>query len=215
MPVRGFWSYTLAETRHEAYGGPGNPDNEKTPINLGLLHGDDRKPRYRSYIGKEWDLLYCPSVLGSKKDDVVNLANDSSVGWFETRWECPPKSTYAGYDYALPVVQRSNGFGVQKKFVYPRKTLSNRWLAAVGQAQGLPVTKDNADQYRNQVSLRVMQTIAMDLAIGSRKGLVHKAGLNAMYSDGHVKFVKVKKNQQFLTYSQVSHEMWLYVTSHP
>lgn len=216
MPVRGFWSYTLAETVHEAYGF--GSDNEKTLINLGLLHGDERKRKYTSYIGKNWDLLYCPSLVGNKRNDVVNFSAGEHFGWFETRWVRPSdggqKFTYAGYDYALPVLQRTNHFGTQTKYVYPRETLHPRWLATVGQAQGLPVDLNNADDYRYKVRLNAMQTVAMDLTIGSRKEFPHKNGLNALYSDGHVKFIQMKK-EHFLTYSMESHKMWHYVTMNP
>jgi len=212
MPNRGFWSYTITETVHEAYG-PG-PDNVKTPINLGLLHGDERKRNYRSYIGKDWNLLYCPSLVRDKGKEIIGFVPNDGFGSFETRWECPPKFTYAGYDYALPVLQRTNKFGTYEKYVYPREVLHPKWLTVVGQAQGLPVDETNADEYRYKVRLNAMQTTVMDLTIGSRTKLVHTNGLNALYSDGHVKFVKIKK-KKYYTYSLESHEMWNYVTTHP
>jgi len=219
MPARGFWSYTITEVEWEAYGPlGGGSQTYKVPINLGLLHGDERKTKYTSYIGKDWNLLYCPSLVGDKKNDVVQFAQNDGFGWFETRWEkAPPgpRFTYAGYDYALPVAQRNSGFGPQKKFVYPRDMLSKRWLAALAQAQGYgDVDEDDSEQYRYKVMLHAMQTVAMDLTIGSRKEFPHRNGLNALYSDGHVRFHQMKK-QHFLTYSLLSNEMWHYVTMHP
>jgi prepilin-type N-terminal cleavage/methylation domain-containing protein/prepilin-type processing-associated H-X9-DG protein len=213
LPCRGYWSYDLAETVHEAYGF--GSDSEKTLINLGLLHGDDRKPRYTSYIGKEWDLLYCPSVIAKGRETLGSIAKDEHFGWFETRWESAVKFTYAGYDYALPVQPRTaGGFGLHRKRVYPPETLRRQWIVAVGQAQGLPVTKQNAEEYRHHIKLVNPQTVAMDFGVGGASGLVHKNGLNALYSDGHVKFQQMK-NRQFTSDSVDSYEMWYRVTIRP
>lgn len=213
MPSRGYWSYDLAETVHEAYGF--GSDSQKTPINLGLLHGDERRPAYRSYIGKDWDILYCPSVLDKGRETLGGISKDGLFGWCETRWDNNVKFTYAGYDYAFPVMSRTaGGFGTHQKHIYPRETLKKQWIVVVGQAQGLSVNEGNAEDYRDQVRLRSMQTVATDFGVGGSRGLVHKNGLNALYSDGHVKFQKIK-NQNFLSNDLASYEMWHYVTIRP
>lgn len=213
MPPRGYWSYTLAETIHEAYG-PGS-DKEKTPINLGVLHGDDRRPAYTSYIGKEWDVLYCPSVRAEGRETLRGIAVDPHFGWFETLWQPDVKFTYAGYDYALPVMSRTaGGLGTNNKYVYPRERLKKPWIMAVGQSQGLPVDENNFEDYRDQIRLLPMQAVVTDFGVGGAVGLVHQDGLNSLYSDGHVKFQRIK-NQNFNSFSLASYEMWYHVTTHP
>ena len=212
LPPRGYWSYDLAETEHEAYGF--GPDNHKTLVNIGLLHGDERKPTYTSYIGKEWKVLYCPNVIDKAQETLGTILSDPLFGWFETRWDGGVKFTYAGYDYALPVIPRTGNFSTSNRSFYPLERLSKSWLAVAGQAQGFPVDESNADDYRYKIRFSSMQVTVMDFGIGGSKGLIHKNGLNALYSDGHVRYVHYK-NQNFSSSSPESYELWLYVTTHP
>jgi prepilin-type N-terminal cleavage/methylation domain-containing protein/prepilin-type processing-associated H-X9-DG protein len=214
LPCRGYWSYDLAETVHEAYG-PGSY-TEKTPINLGLLHGDDRKPGYTSYIGKEWKILYCPSVLNKGRETLGTIDDSGLFGWYETRWDSGVTFTYAGYDYALPVLSRTaGGIGLRKKAVYPPETLRKQWITVLGQSQGLPVDESNAEEYRYRVKLRAIQVVATDFGVGGIDGLVHENGLNALYSDGHAKFHQFKNQKSFTSDSLESFKMWHYLTTQP
>ena len=212
LPSRGWWSYDLAETLHEAFGPPGS-DEDKTLINLGLLHGDDRKPQYISFIGKEWDVLYCPSLIPAVRDMAPNYGAEYPNGGLATRWDGEIKWTHAGYDYAFPVAKRTSGFGLNKKCVYPRETLSRQWIIAVGQAQGLPVDERNFEEYRGVIHLHPMQAVSVDWGIGGH-GLTHGDGMNALYSDGHAKFHRLK-SADFLSDQMETHEMWLYLTTYP
>jgi len=217
LPPRGWFSYHLAETYWEAYNQP--DDTNKVLIGLGLLHGDDRKPQYTSYIGKEWDLLYCPNLIPDVRDMPPTIdAAGHYQGGLATRFDPAVRRTYAGYEYAYPVENRScrfGEFGLGKKHVYTPKLLATRWIAAVGQSQGLPVTddEDSANDYRYKIRLQAMQVVSMDRCIIESR-LPHKNGVNALYSDGHVKFVKIK-NERYSTFKLETPEMWLYVTTHP
>ena len=212
LPSRGYWSYDLAETVHEAFG-PGSHEH-KTLINLGLLHGDDRKPQYTSFIGKEWDILYCPSLIPAVRDMPPNYGAEYPNGGLATRWDGDITWTHAGYDYAFPVAKRTSGFGLNKKYVYPRETLSRQWIIAVGQAQGLTDVDDgNFEEYRGVIRLHPMQVVCSDWGIGGH-GLTHGDGMNALYSDGHAKFHRLKSADYFSDQMD-THEMWLYLTMRP
>jgi prepilin-type N-terminal cleavage/methylation domain-containing protein/prepilin-type processing-associated H-X9-DG protein len=200
LPWRGWFSYDISESRHEAYGKGGD---EKVLVNLALLIG--------KHVGKDWDILYCPCTIETYKND------DSGL---RSLWDKSYPFTHGGYNYALPMAKRS-GAPKMDLDVYPRDPdkLDGKWVDAL--AAGAP--PEAIDPAGNVDLTRMMprrpQVMVMDFVIGGGKTL-HPGGVNALFSDGHAKFVKYSDLPSGgggvgTSGSMSSFELWQYATARP
>lgn len=207
LPWRGWFSYDVSESRHEAYGGSGK---NKVLVNLSLLlgkHMGQRKaPVEDARPGNEWEILYCPTT-GAKyrNEELKNL------------WNQEDPHTSGGYNYALPMAPRTGAprLGLD---VYPRdlKKLdgyekTNRWV-------GLLMAKASSgggDPLR--LMPRGMQPLVMDFVVGLGSGQPPhgRYGLNVCYSDGHAKFLHTKRLDDLGSGSEASFELWYYAMRNP
>ncbi len=200
LPWRGWFSYDISESRHEAYGGAGT---DKVLVNLALLIG--------KHVGKDWDILYCPCTL--------ELYRDSKSG-LPSLWDPAYPFSHGGYNYALPMGKRV-GAPKMDLDVYPRdlSKLDGNWVNAL--AEGAP--PEAIDPSGNVDLVKMMprrpQVLVMDFVIGGGKTL-HPGGINALFSDGHAKFVKYADlptggGGVGGSGSMSSFELWQYATARP
>jgi prepilin-type N-terminal cleavage/methylation domain-containing protein/prepilin-type processing-associated H-X9-DG protein len=199
LPWRGWFSYTISETPWEAYGSGGN--NSKTLVNLAMLIGKHlsmaRKPVPGAPIGKEWDILYCPS----KRDELK-----SQAGGLTTLWDSTRSHTFGGYNYGLPMNKRT-GAPKLDEMVYPRDLdkLDDRWVQVlVSKAQG-----------GNPLRLmpRGMQPLVIDFVIGGAPP-PHRNSLNAAFSDGHARFINYPKDLAGIG-GEDAFKLWYHVMLNP
>ena len=108
LPYRGWKSYTIAETMHEALGqGPGD---QRVIANLALLYG--------KYVGKDWDVLYCPSTFHVSRDLPADY--NSRAGGLITLRDPDITWTFGGYNYAVPLLPRGHCPRLGRKHIYAR-----------------------------------------------------------------------------------------------
>ena len=201
LPWRGWFSYDIAEHRREAYGSGGT---KKVLVNLGLLMG--------KHVGKDWDVLYCPATIGTYRDSPSGLPSI---------WDSSFVFSHGGYNYALPIGKRVGAPKLDLD-VYPRDTskLDGNYLNALTQ---IATTIGAVDSAGNADLVRMMprrpQVLVMDFVVGGGKTL-HANGVNALFSDGHAKFVRYKD----ISYggggvgtsgSMNSFQLWIYASGRP
>jgi len=200
LPYRGWFSYSISEVPREAYGSGG--ETTKTLVNLAQLMGKHfasarPNPNNRKF-GKEWDVLYCPTT---------KTKHQSGDGGLTSLWNPDYRFTYGGYNYALPMAKRTGSPKLDGD-VYPRdiKKLDGKWVDVLR-------TKTTSTNPL-QAMPRGMQPLVIDFVIGGVEG-PHGASINALYSDGHAKFINHKKLKGGTSGSIDSFELWHYVMTHP
>lgn len=205
LPYRGWFPYTIAESKWEALGQ--SPRDEKVLSNLGLLVGE-RNPhttspsargKYRSYVGRNWDVLYCTSTLKRMKNMPAN-ASLTGGGW-ETRWDGDIEFTWGGYEYARPTMRRGHSPKLSGKSIYADCKLESKWEEILREALGGRTTRQGLD------------LVVTDWDVGSGTA-AHQNGVNALYSDWHVRYVKVGEVEGG-SGSLGSLEQWWYLTRNP
>ena len=196
-PRRGWFSYTVSETAHEARVVPASGSStEKVLTNLGLL--------YSGWIGKQQDLLYCPSTYATTRDRPADYDSPTRGGW-KTVWDPLITYTYGGLNY-IPIlgVPRSPNF--RSYFVLPNDP---SWWNSDFQAF---VTDWEKQHPGLKYKLPLVPVIATDWIIGNggANGQVfaHLNGLNAAYSDGHVRYHQQKVVDGMTSGSQAQYEIW-------
>ncbi|UCD29492.1 MAG: prepilin-type N-terminal cleavage/methylation domain-containing protein [Planctomycetota bacterium] len=188
LPYRGWKSYTIAESRWEALGLQ-NPREDKVLCNIGLLHG--------KYLGKEWDLLYCPSTIKQVRDIAPNY--DAQCGGLSTVFDKRITWTFGGYNYAIPLANRGTSPNYHDKSLYPRDQLARDWKEYIR----------NKTDGQSEI-LYGLQALVTDFGIGGLR-FVHRNGLNVLYSDLHGRFVQTK--DLYATSGSVSSfELWYYLS---
>jgi prepilin-type N-terminal cleavage/methylation domain-containing protein/prepilin-type processing-associated H-X9-DG protein len=206
LPWRGWFSYSVSETRHEAYGG--GDKSTKVLVNLALLlgkhMGQAKAPRQGVAPGNEWEALFCPTTsVQYRTENLKDL------------WTPPPPDennwTPGGYNYALPMAART-GAPKLALDVYPRSAgkLSTRWMDVLRQKAN---SSSDADVLR--VMPRGMQPLVMDWVIGGVKPPHGRYGVNVAYSDGHVKFVRYNLGADLTSGSVNSFELWYHAMKNP
>lgn len=200
LPWRGWFSYDVSEASQEAYGRGGN---RKVLINLALLVG--------KHVGKDWDVLYCPSTLETYRDSPTGLPSLTNEG---------VRFSHGGYNYALPMGKRVGAPRLDLD-VYPRdrNKLDDHWLQLLKDK----APPDAIDASGNVDLIKMMprrpQVLVMDFVIGGGQTL-HKNGLNVSFSDGHAKFLRYKDISSDGggvggSGSQASFELWYHATARP
>ena len=183
LPYRGFKSYTIAETMHEALGKPGRG---RVVCNLGVLYSD-------KYVGKDWDVLYCPSTFDKSRDLAPNY--DSKAGGLSTVADANIIWTFGGYNYAVPLEGRGNCPRLHSKQLYPRELAKQGWKNCVS---------SQTDGTREL--LTGIQALVSDWGVGGMQ-FVHGTGLDVLYSDLHAKFV-ITEDPGATSGSLGSYELW-------
>ncbi len=207
LPWRGWFSYDIAEHTREAYptklfkSGTGT---KKTLVNLAMLIG--------KHVGKDWDILYCPCTIGTYRDSPAGLSS---------MWDSATVFSHGGYNYALPMGKRVGAPKLDLD-VYPRdiNMLDGNYVNAL---KDIATTIGALDPSGNMDLHRMMprrpQTLVMDFVVGGGKTL-HANGVNALFSDGHAKFVRYKD----ISYggggvgtsgSMNSFQLWIHATGRP
>jgi prepilin-type N-terminal cleavage/methylation domain-containing protein/prepilin-type processing-associated H-X9-DG protein len=197
LPWRGWFSYTISEVPKEAYGTGGQ--NTKTLVNLALLIGKHLGTHKATRLtGREWDILYCPSTRDKYR---------TGEGGLSSLWDPATRFTYGGYNYALPMGKRVGAPRLEGD-IYPRDVnkLDGNWVKLLKSKAGGgdPLT----------ALPRGMQPLVIDFVIGGVEG-PHRTGINAAYSDGHVRFVNHKELQNGTSGSIDSFGLWHYIMTHP
>jgi prepilin-type N-terminal cleavage/methylation domain-containing protein/prepilin-type processing-associated H-X9-DG protein len=193
-PMRGYFTYTVAERPREALGwsGPGSPEldlqgtlgsQRKLLVNLGQL--------YRKWIGGRHDMLYCPSFYDVRDATWTPGGGTSGNGggWksaFVSYMDC--YWTFGGYQYGTPLSAKSIVGGLQCPPRSPDFSGPNPFPPGVW-ADGLKDWIQNTWQPRNPgktFEVPSSPALAFDPWIGGFKS--RHGGVNVMYTDGHVRF---------------------------
>lgn len=201
LPWRGWFSYTISETQREAYGTGSN--TTKTLVNLAMIMGKhlgmSKTPNRQSVLGKEWDILYCPSTREQ---------HSKASGGLPSLWDPGYSHTYGGYNYALPMAKRTGAPKLDGD-VYPRdpNKLEAKWVNLLTEkAQGGDPMK---------LMPRSISVLVTDFVIGGAEP-PHRNAFNAAFSDGHVNFVNYPKAMKGLgSASDASFELWFYAMLRP
>jgi prepilin-type N-terminal cleavage/methylation domain-containing protein/prepilin-type processing-associated H-X9-DG protein len=199
LPWRGWFSYDISESRHEAYGYGGS---QKVLVNLALLIG--------KHLNKTWDVLYCPCTITNYRDDPGGLSSLMNPAY---------PFTHGGYNYALPMGKRSGAPRLDEN-VYPLDAakLDGNWLNIL-KSKAPP---DAIDASSGQVNLAKMMSkrshaVVMDFVVGGGKTL-HPNGLNVLFNDGHGKFVRYQDlvgGGAGTSGSVSAFELWYYAGTRP
>jgi len=181
LPYRGSFPYTVSEDMHDALGV--GPRDEKVLTNLGLLHGGTRDGgRYRSWVGKEWDVLYCPGMYWIRDKPF----DGGRGGGLETVFDGTVEITWGGYDYVDPLKRSGSIPKLGVKNVYPRDQISGHYWEYLQEVQG--ITDPNIPPRIPQG----VQALVSDWNINSGSAKwSHGNGFNVLYSDSHVKFFQL------------------------
>jgi prepilin-type N-terminal cleavage/methylation domain-containing protein/prepilin-type processing-associated H-X9-DG protein len=186
-PMRGWWTYSVAEPTKEALGRstPGSPELDlqgtlgsygKVLVNLGQL--------YRKWIGGQHDRLYCPSAY-MYRDMTWTPGSQGFGGWksaFVSRSDC--YWSLGGYNYGIPLANRSTTGTPQSPLIlggnpFPPSVWSGAFSTWVANWE----SQHPGESFQMPSS----PVLATDLYIGGFSP-PHRFGLNAMYTDGHVRF---------------------------
>ncbi|MBI4580377.1 MAG: DUF1559 domain-containing protein [Planctomycetes bacterium] len=230
LPYRGWFSYSISETPHEAYGTGGS--DRKDLVNLALLMGKhlgskDKTTRDVRFLkSNDWDVLYCPTT----REDFQN----NKDGGLPTLWKPIPNWTWGGYNYALAMGSRSGSpkLGMD---VYPRSVFSidkdgktvdglldgRGWCRLLASKYFNKEFKAVTDDERHDPRIlslvpRGMAPLVIDFIIGGAPR-PHKEGISAGYSDGHARFLNLTNKQMsgLGSASEASFELWYYAMHHP
>lgn len=165
-PIRGWFSYTVAESSKEAYGWGGRA---KVMINLGLL--------YPGWIGNQHDMLYCPSTYQTMRD---RPSNGSPGGGWKTVGDATVTWSYGSYNYAVPLGQR---LLASPDFTGPEFLPAAKWSSGfVNWIQQEWQPRHPGETFAVPDPAALM----FDMWIGGLKP-VHGPGVNVMYGDGHLR----------------------------
>jgi len=213
LPTRGWKTHTIAEVMRETYGLGGN--HVRCLSNLGILRGLDKN---RSWIGKDWNLLYCPTLYWQRDmpPDYVGVL-DAPNGGVETHDDPDIYWSWGGYNYAVALNQRGktkdggNARGgsyprMGNQNVYPREYINEQYWKLLQDKQGI------TPEYPGEAPRipQGCQALASDWSMDLRgKPAVHGNGLNVLYSDGHVKFLKCDATMYYSEHP-LSIEMWYF-----
>lgn len=214
LPTRGWKTNTVAEVMRETYGFGGH---ERCLSNLGILRGSEKG---RSWIGQEWNLLYCPN-LDWLRDMPPNYdgggLDGAPNGGAETYDDPDIYWSWGGYNYAVPLNQRgktkdeSGAMGgsyprMGNENVYPREYIKESYWKLLQTKQGI------RPDYPGQAPRlpQGCQVLASDWSMGmSDNPAVHDNGVNVLFSDGHVKFIKCDATLPY-SENEISIEMWYF-----
>jgi len=206
LPYRGWFPYTVAETMHEALGLPGNA---RVLCNLGLLHGWNNAKR--SWVGKDWNVLYCPNMYWIRDQPFQGLG-----GGLKSITDPTVTFSWGGYDYAIPLKQRGSIPRLGEKNIYPRDMINDDYWFLLQRKQGLPEDRDGTAPRLPQGN----QALVADWNVGMNIKEAHGNGVNVLYSDGHAKFFQhgtfPAEIQELLRTSgrAASNDMWYYFNTH-
>ena len=208
LPFRGWFTYTISEHRREAYGTGGT---KKVLINIAML--------IDKYLGKNWDVLYCPCTITDYRDSGLKQL-----------WDSDYSHTYGGYNYAVPMGQRAqlpqdkrlpeytNAAPRWDIVAYPRdaRVLAPGWLNFLKKKAPPDYLDPNGEANLFKMMPVKIQALVMDFGIGGGK-VMHPNGINVSYSDGHVKFVSNRMPQGTIgsSYNPSNYEIWYYITNRP
>jgi prepilin-type N-terminal cleavage/methylation domain-containing protein/prepilin-type processing-associated H-X9-DG protein len=189
-PMRGFKTYTVSETEHEAGVPPGRSD-VKVLTNLGLL--------YKKWIGSQQDILYCPANYANTRDLVPDFEASAPAGGWKTLWDGNVYWTFGGLNYAFPLAT-SISPNFRGTNVFP----SSAW--GDGFADWVAAWETNHPGMRFKMPTN--PCLVTDWMIGGL-GFVHLDGGNAMYADGHVRFQRQKDLPGQMTSGQTGqYDIW-------
>ncbi len=178
-PMRGWFSYTVAEPMYEVYGW--GSKRTKVLANLGQL--------YKKWIGGQHDMLYCPSTYTTIRD--MPPSGSGIGGGWETAFNPNYTYTYGSYNYAIPVAHRGDPNrepGKSPIFTggnpLPPEIWStgfNNWVQNTWQ----PNHPGQTFQLPNP------PVLVTDWWVGGFTP-VHRPGINVLYTDGHVRFHDIR-----------------------
>ncbi len=191
-PMRGWFTYTVAERPREALGWGGQPSRLLDPqgtlgtnghllVNLGMLW-----PRW---IGREHKALYCPSQ-NNIRDNPGSGWPAAFKSWQQYYW------VYAGYNYCAVLARRGDPTdkdvpGKSPKFRSVNPLPSQVW------ASGFDSWVKNVWMPRNNSAFKMPLTpvLVSDTFIGGFTP-PHSNGksVNVAYSDGHVRNQRITKS---------------------
>jgi prepilin-type processing-associated H-X9-DG protein len=185
-PMRGWFTYTVAERPREALGWGGQPSKVLDPmgtlgtnahllVNLGML--------WPKWIGRQQNVLYCP------KNDKVR--DDPNSGWpaaFKSWQEC--YWVYGGYNYCATLARRGDPTDQDVPGKSPNFRGANPFPKQVW-ASGFDSWVNNVWKRRNNNALFKMPVapcLVSDTFIGGFTP-PHSNGksVNVAYTDGHVR----------------------------
>ncbi|HSW47013.1 MAG TPA: type II secretion system protein [Phycisphaerae bacterium] len=205
-PMRGWFTYTIAEPKREAFGWTQRPEPHVL-INLGML--------WKKWVGNQVDVLYCPSVYASNRD--MPIRPDKSAGGWKYRDLTSDQVywIYGGYNYCAVLGRRTdspNGrWGMCPDFqginplppkawsIYFRDTWVPDWEAKRGGVK---------------FKMPPNPCFITDLFIGGFSS-PHSDGktVNVAYTDGHV---RTHRTDGPITSGMVSqYDLWWYFSLNP
>ncbi len=175
-PRRGWFTYTVAESPHEALGWGGNYGVPHVRTNLGLL--------WPKWIGREQKTLYCPRLWG----DIMVAPNSGWPGVFKlVSPDC--YFVFGGYNYGVVLDKRGTTNGKPHPGLSPNLKGTNpfppeRWNPAF-----VDWLEDVWQPKNPNVKFKMPTTacLASDWWIGGMKP-PHETGVNVSYTDGHVRY---------------------------
>jgi len=211
LPWRGWFSYDIAETPHEAYGVGGS--SRKVLVNLALLLGkhmgqSDEQTKSKR-LGKEWDVLYCPTTRVEYQTN--------RQGGLPTLWDPSFPFTHGGYNYALPMGRRTGAPRLDHD-VYPRdlKKLDGYSENLNSSTRWVKVLCDKADgRDPLKVMPRGLQPLVMDAVVGGFDPPHGSRGVNVAYSDGHARWLNTKDLRGLTSGTLSAFELWFFAMTHP
>lgn len=189
-PMRGYFTYTVAEPPREALGWSGacSPDldlhgtlgtNGKLLVNLG--------PLYRKWIGGRHDMLYCPSA-SQLRDATWTYGGGSGNGggWksaFVPRSEC--YWTWGGYNYGVPLARKGDPSGPGKSPIF----LDHSPFPPSVWSAGFTAWVDDWESLHPGMTFQMPSApaLATDLWVGGFTLPHGNKVVNVMYTDGHVR----------------------------
>jgi len=241
LPYRGWFPYTIAETAHECLGKGGNAAKDKLLCNLGLLRGGlgvgNLLSSYRSWVGTEWNVIYCPNMykyrdgptgihhlLPTPANPDLVIFNHGGYDYVPTlmprfRRQRPGESQ-ADYNKASKANPGSSP-NLGENNVYPSDYITDSYWETLQAKQGLDIGQPgNANDGEMPLLPKGNQALVSDWIIGMGISEAHNNGINALYSDGHVKFFQFETlpaNVKALLESggrAAEEELWFYFNTH-
>lgn len=229
LPPRGWKTHTIAEVTREVYGygGSGRALSNLGVLRGGLHHSSVAVSSFRSWVGKEWNLIYCPN-LNYIRDMPPDYHGPEPSGGVDTFADPGIYWSWGGYNYAVPLSQRFRRSipGESKasytrawvenpgsypmlgeKNVYPRDYIACGYWQELQRHQGL--TRDCNDGPTPRLP-EGCQALVSDWSLDMRGNpAVHGNGVNVLYSDGHVKYIQCDATLRY-SESTESYRMWYY-----